>query len=58
MSLDKAIEHGKEKRDPRRKRAASSCRNHGACGYCQGNRQHAAKKRIAKADYNERNDEE
>lgn len=37
MSLDKAIEHGKEKR--RRywgsKEFDRSCRNHGSCGWCR-----------------------
>lgn len=38
--LDKAIEHGKEKRKPYRgaKAVAYSCRNHGSCPYCRGNR--------------------
>lgn len=40
MSLDKAIKHGKEKREPYRKskRWDHSCRNHGSCSYCEGNR--------------------
>lgn len=40
--LDKAIEHGKEKRKPyrRSKRFDRSCRNHGSCGYCEGSRTH------------------
>jgi len=40
MSLEKAIAHGKEKRKPYRgsKRFDCSCRNHGSCGYCLGNR--------------------
>lgn len=33
MSLDKAIEHGKEKRKPYR-------RNHGGCPWCAENRKH------------------
>lgn len=42
MSLDKAIEHGKEKRKPYRgaKAIACSCRNHGTCDYCKFNRLH------------------
>lgn len=42
MSLDKAIEHGKEKREPYRgsKRFDHSCRNHGGCKWCEGNRKH------------------
>ncbi len=37
MSLDKAIEHGKEKRKPYRgsKVIDRSCRNHGNCGWCE-----------------------
>jgi hypothetical protein len=40
MSLDKAIEHGKEKRKPYRgsKCFDRSCRNHGNCGWCENNR--------------------
>ena len=43
MAFDKAIRHGKEKRRVFRgsKRFDSRCRNHGACGYCRGNRTHA-----------------
>lgn len=44
MSLDKAIEHGKEKRKPYRgaKAVDRTCRNHGRCPWCQ--RQHKYKK--------------
>ena len=47
MSLVKAIKHGKEKRKPYRKSRAftPSCRNHGACGYCRGNRTYSSTKR-------------
>ena len=40
MSLDKAIEHGKEKRKPYRgsKVYFQSCRNHGSCSLCAGDR--------------------
>lgn len=40
MSLDKAIEHGKEHRKPYRgtKAIDSHCRNHGDCIYCQRDR--------------------
>lgn len=40
MSLDKAIEHHKEHRKRYRggKAVAKSCRNHGWCPWCQGNR--------------------
>ena len=42
MSLDKAIEHGKEHRKPYRgsKAIDPSCRNHGSCEVCRGNRLH------------------
>ena len=40
MSLDKAIEHGKEKRKPYTGAKADdcSCRNHGSCNWCKENR--------------------
>ena len=40
MSLDKAIEHGKEKRKPYRgsKAIDCTCRNHGSCEWCLENR--------------------
>ncbi len=40
MSLDKAIEHGKEKRKPYRgsKAIDPMCRNHGGCLWCEKNR--------------------
>ena len=42
MSLDKAILHGKEKRQEYQgrtsKRFDRSCRNHGNCRYCENNR--------------------
>lgn len=42
MSLDKAIEHGKEYRKPYRgaKAVDRSCRNHGGCPWCEANRKH------------------
>lgn len=42
MSLDKAIEHGKEHRKPYRGAKAyfRSCRNHGGCPWCEANRKH------------------
>lgn len=42
MSLDKAIEHGKEHRKQFRKskRFDRTCRNHGSCSWCQENRLH------------------
>ena len=40
MSLDKAIVHGKENREPYRKskRFDGTCRNHGSCPWCYHNR--------------------
>lgn len=42
MSLDKAIEHGKEKRKPYygSKAIDCTCRNHGSCQWCVENRKH------------------
>ena len=62
MSLDKAIEHGKEKRKPyyRSKAIARSCRNHGTCEWCKGNRLYRSN-RLSEAarekykDFNETN---
>jgi hypothetical protein len=47
MSLDKAIEHGKEFRKPYHKAGAAdqTCRPGGSCPYCQGNRMYSDKKR-------------
>lgn len=49
MSNNKAIAYGKEKRKPYRggKAVAYSCRNHGDCPYCYGNRTYSSAKRIA-----------
>jgi len=43
--LDRAIEHGKEKRKKfyGAKAVACSCRNHGSCPWCEGNRLHKIK---------------
>ena len=40
VSLNKAIEHGKERRKPYRgaERYFRSCRNHGGCPWCKANR--------------------
>ena len=40
MGLEKAIFYGKEKREPyyRSKLFDMSCRNHGGCPWCEGNR--------------------
>ncbi|MBU0653702.1 MAG: hypothetical protein KJ914_01060 [Gammaproteobacteria bacterium] len=47
MSLDKAIQHGKERRKPyhRSKQFDRTCRNHGSCPWCEGNRRHKHKRR-------------
>lgn len=60
MSLDKAIEHGKEKRKPYygAQAIAGSCRCHGGCEWCEGNRLYRSR-RLAEAardkykDFNE-----
>lgn len=46
MSLDKAIQFGKEKRKQFRKskRFDRTCRNHGKCPWCEGNRTYQARK--------------
>lgn len=47
MSLDKAIEHGKEKRKPYRgaKAIDPQCRDHGNCPHCKKGREYKNKKR-------------
>lgn len=47
MSLDKAIEHGKEHRKSYggAKSIDPTCRNHGSCDWCKGNRTHKNDKR-------------
>ena len=46
MSLDKAIEHRKEKRKQYygAKAIHCSCRNHGSCSYCLSNRMYQQNK--------------
>lgn len=53
MGLEKAIEHGKEHRKKWSfaKSIDKSCRNHGGCEWCLGNRTHKNKRRMEKADY-------
>lgn len=50
MSLDKAIEHGKEKRQPYRgsKAIDKTCCNHGSCDWCRANRMYKTNKMIEK----------
>ncbi len=52
MSLDKAIEHGKEHRKPYRDNKAvdRGCRNHGSCKWCQEARMHKYKKQMLKVE--------
>ena len=52
MSLDKAIEHGNEHRKPyyRSKNFDLSCRNHGGCPTCFGNRMHKNIKNLMNAE--------
>lgn len=47
MGLDKAINHGKEKRKAYigAKAVAKCCRNHGSCDYCRQNREHGSRVR-------------
>ena len=50
MSLDKAIKYGKEKRKQYYKYCKlvdPSCRNHGGCPWCEGNRSYNTRKRLA-----------
>ena len=48
MSLNKAIAHGKEHRKPYygSKNFDKTCRNHGGCGWCEGNRMYSTRKKI------------
>ena len=57
MSLDKAIEHGKEKRKPyhKAKKVSKLCRNHGACSWCMGNRTYKNRKRMVEGRDEEEN---
>ena len=50
MGLEKAIQKGKEHRKPYKgaKAVSRSCRNHGACEWCKGNRLHNAKRKMSK----------
>lgn len=51
MSLDKSIDSGKEHRKQFRgaKRIDRTCRNHGSCDYCKGNRLYSTKKTLDEA---------
>lgn len=52
MSLDKAVQHGKEYRKPYTggKAIDRTCRNHGSCDYCRENGLHASKVQQEIAD--------
>jgi len=53
MSLDKAIKHGKEKRKPYYGAQAvdATCRCHGSCEVCKGNRLYRSKRLKEAAEY-------
>ena len=55
MSLEKAIEHGKEKRKPYfgSGRFDHTCRPGGSCPYCQNSRMYSNKKKEQSAKYQE-----
>lgn len=57
MSLSKAIEHNKEFRKEYRgaKAIDCSCRNHGGCPWCLGNRTFRTKKLKEKAMFDVKN---
>ena len=59
MSLDKAIEHGKERRKPYRgsKAIDPTCRNHGGCVWCERNRKHKFRDKQAEPNYRLDNEE-
>ena len=52
MSLDKTIQSGKSHRKPYRggKAIDKTCRNHGSCEWCRGNRIHKNNKRELAAE--------
>ena len=54
MSLDKAIEHGKEHRKQYRgaKRWSLFCRRN-ICPYCLGNKLYNSKRKLQKSEYKE-----
>lgn len=56
MSLDKAIQHGKERRKPYRRAKAvdPTCRNHGDCWYCRENRLYQARKEQERTNYHDK----
>ena len=56
MSLDRAIEHGKERRRPYHGAEAvdQCCRPHGGCPWCRNNRLHGEKVRLLDAEEQKR----
>ena len=52
MSLEKAIEHGKEHRKPyyKGKSGSRSCRPNGSCPWCRRNRLHKHMKKLLNAE--------
>lgn len=52
MPLDKAIQHGKERRRPYTgvKAIDRTCRNHGSCGWCRDNRTYQSRRKTEKAE--------
>ncbi len=52
MSLEKAIIHKKEKRKQYHDSRSfdHTCRNHGSCKWCEGNRKYSDRKRREAAD--------
>ena len=59
MSLDKAIEHGKEKRKQYHgsKAIDKQCRSHGSCDYCQKARKVKIKRREPVKEIEDEKDE-
>lgn len=56
MSLDKAIQHGKERRKPYYggKAIDHTCRNHGGCPWCEGNRLYRTKRENERLEEEEK----
>lgn len=54
--LDKAIASGKEKRKPYTgaKAIDRTCRNHGGCPWCEGNRLHKYRAEVARMKLEEK----
>ena len=60
MGLEKAIASGKEHRRQFRgaKAVDGTCRNHGSCTYCMGNRLYRTKRMQEAMEYRERTAQE